>query len=228
MANDDEPIIIGDWGALLAKQRERGGKKSVRWDVEGDAIMYDLDEQRFGQPIAKRVVQFVMERLDASAERAAPATIERRARARRNAHKGGKWYTENYTGGRTPPSTPGQRPDRGFDSGRLRNSLRMAWVEKVRSFIMNTVNNRFTPQFLARPQGQAFMQWFATRVMQPALSPENIDQAIAESIGSSIQKVKDARAAWRKRIADNLRSAADAARGLGGEIQDMGEEESPQ
>lgn len=225
MASDDEPIIIGDWAGLLAKERTRAsGKQRVTFKVSGKPLLFNLNEHTLGAPIAEAITEAFREALNSSTEQAKPATRAARGRAATAFANGARWATKKYSGGRIGAMAPNQSDRRGSDSGRLARSLAARWVPSVKTFMINVASNRLTTEFRASVPGQIFMQWLG-RLLAPALQSETVNKGVAKALGLTVQQVTDARSALRKQIADNLKALADAGRGLGGELEQLGDEE---
>lgn len=223
MADDDEPIIIGDWETLIAKQRTKNGKQRVTLEVKAEPLMIDLGEVRMGKPIAEAIAESLRESLLASNDPIAPSSAARRQAATTGYERQTKSAREEFTGGRIGPTPPNQGKARGYNSGRLAKSIVAMWVEKLGSYVINTAANRLTPDFRAR--APRFVEWLAGK-MTGALSSERVARAVVESISGAVVKVDDAAAAIRKRIADNARALVDASRGLANEAQsEFGDQE---
>lgn len=223
--DDDDVVLLGDWAGLLAKERTRAsGAKRVTWEVSGEPLLFNLDEHTLGAPIAEALAEAFREQLNSSTEQAKPLTQTARQRAATAFADGKRWAQKKYSGGRIGPMAPNQSTKRGTDSGRLARSIAARWVPSIQNFVVNVAANRLTADFRASAQGQAFMAWLG-RLLAPALQSETVNKGIGKALGLTVQQVKDARAALRKQIADNLRALADAGRGLGAELNDMGDEE---
>lgn len=221
---DDEPIIIGDWGPLLARQRTRkSGKQYATFEVQTDgSFMFDLSHAAW-QPTADAIAEGAKEALRASSRTASASSLGARERAKTAYNKGESWAKKEYSGGRIGPTPPQGRSaiQYGIHSGRLIKSLAMRYVPSIASFVMNTASNRFGPEFVARQP--AFVRWFGERIME-GMKSDKMQKGVGESINRVVTLVKDGGAAARKRLMDNARALADAARGLANEAgQEFGE-----
>jgi hypothetical protein len=243
MAAEEDLFILGDWESLLdskgelrkqlggssllsATERTRSsGKQRVTFEVRSEPILVDCNEQRMGQPIANAIAEQVKEQLRNTSDRASAGTRAARARAAKAFDEGKAWALKEYAGGQLGPMRPDPTSIRkGNDSGRLGRSFRMQFAPKTGEYMLNVAANRLTADFRAR--NPEFIPWLANRVIQPALTSEKLDEAIAKALGDSVMKVRDARAAARKRLMDNARQLVDATRGVAGAAQQFGDSET--
>lgn len=156
---DDAVIVINDYRGVATQERTRtSGKKTTTLSISAEPIAVVLDEKTLAKPAADAYVKVLQEQIGALTFEASPATKAKRKAAAKAFAAGESWATKQYAGGRMGPMPPNQSSKLYNDSGRLAAGITSNWSPQQKAWIVRFPVNRFAPDFLARPGGQAVLQ----------------------------------------------------------------------
>ncbi len=196
--------MLNDFGGSLVERRTRttssGTKDRYTITIKAEPILNDFNGLRLGEKPAQAIRDLIVRQLKAVGTFAAPATREKRRRAKSALERGAAWAKRRYSGGRIGVMPPAQT-DRDFnDSGRLAEiTVRENLTEK--SWTINFPANRLTP-IVDGVREFADQAWneFVQRLVQavPALRggdeilrDESVRRAIATSAAEAITVIKE-------------------------------------
>lgn len=203
----DAVIVINDYRGLKTQRRTRSsGKQTTTLAISGEPIAVMLDEKALSAPVVAKYVEVLKGQIRAISFEAAPATKAKREAQARAFSAGESWAVKEFAGGRIGAMPPNQTSKAYRNSGRLEAGITATWVPSAKEWVIRLPHNRFAPDFLSRPGGQAVLDRLVDlcSALRNPLTTEVVDE---------LRRVQDAMVL--KGRSDNARAGAElAVRGL--------------
>jgi len=217
--------VLGDYETHVAKARRRAsGKERVTLEVKSQLTIADLDPVRLGAAVAVALAEAVATGIRNHGGTVSKATTDFRQNAQAAFARGARWAKKRYAGGKIGAMSPWQSGSQMLnDSGRLAKSIVARLVRGGQSdnegkWTINVAANRLTQD---QPLLRARMLALLAPIIAAATTSQTVEQAITKA-GKNAVKV-----GGKRSLEELLRAsleAAQAARELGGAIDEFGEE----
>ena len=178
-------------------------------EIESEPIVFDLAELRLGKGPAEAIREEMIADFNRITERASPATIDKRERAKVALAAGKRWAVKRYSGGRTGTTPPSGSIRKLIDSGRLKNGIFVRENRSDESWTVNVPANRLKQEDFTPSAWRQFLLDFKRLI--PSMNARELlrrpafNRAIDEAIADAIQKATDRGRDLRRA---NLRAAA--------------------
>ena len=204
----DEPIVVAlnDYRGVRTQQRTRtSGSKVVNLRIEAEPIVATLDRKELSRLAAEAYVLDLREQIGGISFKASPATIAGRKSQRAAYDRGEPWATKQFAGGRMGPMPPNQTDRLYNNSRRLAEGITANWSPQEGAWIVRFPVNRFAPDFLARPGGQAVLDRLVDMVaaLRNPIT-ERVEEALELGLRQMHQKLQAEQSLERMRTAVNV------------------------
>lgn len=193
-------VVLNTFGL---ERRERfnaaGEAMGARYSVSIDAtpMIHRFDAKALGRGPANAIVEHLRMRIEDIPVDAAPATIRRRAQAKKELERGDPMAVKRYAGGRIGTKQPGASTKLFNDSGRFLEGLYAAPV--ANGYTINVPANRFDPSTFDGGEAGVMRLFVKLRELVPEFG-DAAQLSTVLSVRRAIQEASEsiiARSSWR-------------------------------
>lgn len=209
-----ETIILNDYGETTVSQRRKTlksgklGKAYVTMEVKAEPIVGVFNDLALGAGPAERIQEVIKDQVGNITDKISPATKNYRERAEAAYDQGAGWAKRRYKNHR-PNSV--KRGVLFNDSGRLRDSIRVAQRAAQKDFIINISANRLIDH--TAHLAERFVS-LVPALSNPRSLEKEIEKEVKKSIELMIAKARDIQDMRRVRLRQERWNAVKAAYGL--------------
>jgi hypothetical protein len=175
----DTIVVLSDFRGVQTQQRTRSsGKQQTSLKITGEPVAVNLDEKELARAAAAAIVDVIREQVTGIGTDASKGTQAKRRTQAKAYAAGEAWAMRQFSGGKMGATPPNQTARLFNNSGRMAKGIHAVWSKSEAAWIVRFPANRFAPEFLAKPGGQAVLDRLVELVpsmRNPMAEPAVID-----------------------------------------------------